>query len=324
MWSGPLGGLLKLILPMFFALSGFLVAGSMERCKTAISFAGLRIIRIYPALTVEVLISAFLIGPFVTNLNISAYFRDPMFFHYLVNVTGHISYLLPGVFTDNPLPNIVNWQLWTVKWELACYASLIFLILLGIKTRRWLGIVGLAAFALLCIFDDLNDKNYFLSAVNSHVGGKVLVLSFLCGVIFYQYKEKLPYYPAVAVVSGVTAYVLHSYVPAGDYIAIIPSTYLTTIIGVTDFRRSLVTKLADSSYGIFLYGFSIQQLVAHIIGGVHPWWLNLLVSLPISVAVGLLSWKFIEQPIMKRRNIAFVVEEKLLLISQRWRMGRDL
>jgi len=47
------------LLGMFFVLSGFLVASSLERCRTLVSFAGLRIMRIFPALVVEVMISAF-------------------------------------------------------------------------------------------------------------------------------------------------------------------------------------------------------------------------------------------------------------------------
>ena len=33
-WNTPLKPFVRLILPMFFALSGFLVAGSLERCRT--------------------------------------------------------------------------------------------------------------------------------------------------------------------------------------------------------------------------------------------------------------------------------------------------
>jgi peptidoglycan/LPS O-acetylase OafA/YrhL len=57
---------------MFFALSGFLVAGSPERSKTLLTFLGLRAIRIYPALGVEVVLSALLIGTAVTTLPLPA------------------------------------------------------------------------------------------------------------------------------------------------------------------------------------------------------------------------------------------------------------
>ena len=61
---------------MFFCLSGFLVAGSLERCRTPISFAGLRIFRIFPALVVEVLLSALILGPLLTHYSLKMYFMN--------------------------------------------------------------------------------------------------------------------------------------------------------------------------------------------------------------------------------------------------------
>jgi peptidoglycan/LPS O-acetylase OafA/YrhL len=63
--------LIRYILPGFFALSGFLVAGSLIRCKTLFRFLGLRALRIYPALIVEVILSAFILGPIVTTAPLS-------------------------------------------------------------------------------------------------------------------------------------------------------------------------------------------------------------------------------------------------------------
>lgn len=116
--------LFPLILGMFFALSGFLVAGSLDRCKSLVSFMGLRAIRIYPALVMEVALSAFIIGPWLTSVSLGDYFSSHVFFSYLLNAIGDIHFQLPGLFLDNPKRNIVNNQLWTVPWELACYVVL--------------------------------------------------------------------------------------------------------------------------------------------------------------------------------------------------------
>jgi len=131
---------------MFFALSGFLVAGSLERSKTTLTFIGLRLIRIYPALAVEVALSAFLIGMAVTAFPLVTYFQDPLFLKYLLNVIGDIHYNLPGVFENNPVPKIVNAQLWTVPVELMCYVALTVLVLLGGVQRKIL--IPLAALGL--------------------------------------------------------------------------------------------------------------------------------------------------------------------------------
>src|SRR5215216_498345 len=66
-FAGPLGPFARFVVPSFFALSGFLVAGSLVRTRTIGMFLGLRVIRIYPALIVEVLLSALVIGPLLST-----------------------------------------------------------------------------------------------------------------------------------------------------------------------------------------------------------------------------------------------------------------
>ena len=44
----------------------------------------------------------------LTTLALSDYFTDKLFFLYLLNAIGEIHYLLPGVFQDNPKPDIVS------------------------------------------------------------------------------------------------------------------------------------------------------------------------------------------------------------------------
>ena len=122
------------ILPSFFALSGFLVAGSLAR-NTLPGFLTLRALRIVPALAVEVTLSALMIGPLVTTLPLWHYFSDREFIHYFLNIGGDIHYFLPGVFNDLPLPQYVNLQLWTVPWELTCYIAIVVAATLGIIRR---------------------------------------------------------------------------------------------------------------------------------------------------------------------------------------------
>lgn len=96
----------------------------MDRTRTVAKFLGLRAIRIYPALVVDILFAALIVGPLVTKLSLAAYFTDPGFADYLWNVTGHdIVFYLPGAFAENR-QIYANRQLWTVPFELLCYISL--------------------------------------------------------------------------------------------------------------------------------------------------------------------------------------------------------
>lgn len=96
------GTIFKMILPIFFALSGFLVAGSLIRTKSLVEYASFRVLRIFPALAVEVLLSAFILGALITTLPLEEYYFSGQFIRYLGNIVGIIYVYLPSVFREYP------------------------------------------------------------------------------------------------------------------------------------------------------------------------------------------------------------------------------
>src|SRR3954471_1056593 len=71
--------LVKPVLPMFFIVSGYLVAGSAIRTRAVSTFLLFRTLRIAPALIVEVTLCALVLGPCLSEKNLSEYFSDPLF-----------------------------------------------------------------------------------------------------------------------------------------------------------------------------------------------------------------------------------------------------
>jgi peptidoglycan/LPS O-acetylase OafA/YrhL len=179
-FTSPWGVLPRIILPMFFALSGFLVAASLERNSLPI-FLAYRAIRIVPALAMEVGLSALILGPLMTTLPLSEYFSQRQVYGYFLNAIGFIRYLLPGVFENNPWPRFVNGSLWTVPFELECYIALAMLAVVGITARvRWLVAIILVASIALLLYGFTFNLTEFRS--DDQVSGRVLVLCFLSGV----------------------------------------------------------------------------------------------------------------------------------------------
>ena len=107
--------------PAFFALSGFLVMGSALRTRATQTFLMFRALRIFPALVVELCLSAFVLGLWFTSLPWAKYLADPSVLRYFGNVVGAVDFFLPGVFTHNTVPDIVNRNLWTLPAEFDCY-----------------------------------------------------------------------------------------------------------------------------------------------------------------------------------------------------------
>lgn len=141
LWSAPL----RLILPMFFALSGFLVAASLSRSASLADFLIRRAIRIVPALLAEILLSALLLGALLTSFPLHLYFTDRAFFTYFLNVLGDVHFSLPGVFLHNPRSALVNGSLWTIPYEGLCYLALMIFALAGAMRHRTLMLATAAA-----------------------------------------------------------------------------------------------------------------------------------------------------------------------------------
>ena len=90
------------LLVTFFALSGFLVTGSAIRTRTIRQFFANRALRICPALSVEVTLSAIVLGAIFTVLPLQDYFSSAGFFRYFGNIFGFVEFTLPGVFKNLP------------------------------------------------------------------------------------------------------------------------------------------------------------------------------------------------------------------------------
>ncbi|PDT27403.1 acyltransferase [Rhizobium sp. L9] len=302
LWETPLRPFIKSVLPMFFALSGFLVAGSLARSKTLISFLGNRFIRIYPALAVEVLLAAFILGAIYTEYDLSNYFTDAQFFAYLLNVTGHIHFNLPGVFLNNPDAAMVNGQLWTVPFELECYVAIAVLFLLGVVKRRAIALVATTAlivgFGLARYWK--HESNW--ASMPTTASGNLLIGAFLVGVTIYLYKDKILW--DVRIFIGSVAVILWAYwfSSFGDFVAIPAIGYVTVFLGLTSPRKLGVLQGADYSYGVFLYGYPIQQAFVALGPWAHNWWLNGIVCSLIVTCFAAFSWHFIERPALGLRK----------------------
>jgi peptidoglycan/LPS O-acetylase OafA/YrhL len=296
-WGRVLQPLSLLIVPMFFALSGFLVAGSLERSRSLVGFLGLRVFRIMPALVVEVLLSALILGPLLTTASLGSYFADPVLHSYFWNILGDIHYKLPGLFQQNPT-DLVNGQLWTVPYELVCYILLSVLTVVGIVRRR--------AFLLgfLVLYYAAQLANTLLRAQTDYqgAGGSSIVMAFITGVVFYRYRERIPWSRGLFLAMLIVSVVLPMFLPKGMRFAAIPITYVTVYLGLMNPRRNRLVLSGDYSYGLYLYGFPVQQAVYSASPAFHTWYASILISVPIAAAVAALSWWFVEQPVLRRRD----------------------
>jgi peptidoglycan/LPS O-acetylase OafA/YrhL len=313
------------IIAAFFGLSGFLITGSALRLRLR-DFLLNRALRIIPALAVEIVLSAVVLGPLFTDLPLSGYATDPQTYRYFANILGLIIYTLPGVFAHNPT-DVVNGSLWTIPHEIACYALMSACVLTGLLRRPALvlgaaGAVILLGFVIgLGVLGDpvtlparLADKVFVDKASRLYV-------AFLLGIAAYLYRYRLPYdlrliglAGAIVFAAGACDLTAVTAVPVHPFLnlMVLPSLiYLTVCLGVTDLWVPALLKRGDYSYGIYLYGWPIQQALVALVP-VRNTTQQVLMALPCIVLFAMVSWHLIERPILSlRRRFSFVAAHRL-------------
>ena len=297
-----------LIVPMFFTLSGFLVAGSLARVKNMWEFCTLRVMRLVPALFFEVVLSALVIGPILTDFSLREYFLDDKLFSYFLNILGDIHYELPGLFTTNPYPSRVNVQLWTIPSELKCYIFLVAIALFRINRNKnlFLGIT-----ILLLGGYAIHEMIYGMNLLEpAHGQVKGLVFFFICGVLVHQFRYEIFMDRKLFWSCCALSYVLLLF-HGGSYLACFPVAYATIFIGLTNFRKSLLTKTGDYSYGLYLYGFPVQQAVIHLFPDYRDWWFTFPVSMMIGGICAFFSWHLVESKVLARKRDILAVSDRM-------------
>jgi peptidoglycan/LPS O-acetylase OafA/YrhL len=289
---------------VFFAVSGFLVTGSLLSRGALGAFVRARSLRIFPALAVNALGTALVIGPLVTRLPLARYFASPGTWAYaILNSTTWpwgVVWTLPGVFGGLPAGNAVNGALWSLPWELSMYAMLVGLGLLVLGTRPRLGARGVRVVvlgvALLATLAHGLNEGADLSRAFVVVQGPRLVAIFFTGASLQLLRDRVPLSGgafAVALAALIAAlrwqgYALVAYPLLLCYVVL----WLALVPGgvVRAYNR-----LGDYSYGLYLWQFPIQQWVVLTHPGIAQPML-ILASLPVALAIAVASWHLVERP----------------------------
>ncbi len=282
---------------IFFVTSGFLVTQSWRRQPDGLRYLAKRALRIWPGFLVVVGLSVFVLGPIATTWSRRAYFADYHTWGYLLHnaVMSPITFNLPGVFRHQPL-NGINGSLWTLPYEVGAYLALL---VLGVtRMLRWWVLAALTVFALALYHLGISNKTISLwDSWNGLVVQNLVRLGvwFVLGALLCEARHlvvRRHRVAAVAVVAALVGIWIHQ-----DWIAIPALAFLVIYLGTLPFRPAdVLHRLGDPSYGMYLYGFVIQQTLMWT-GLVHrdqPW-LSFVEATVLAVIFGYASWHLVER-----------------------------
>ncbi|GAA2786132.1 acyltransferase [Kitasatospora paracochleata] len=317
----------KMAVVGFFVLSGFMITGSGAR-TTIGRFAWHRALRILPGLWGSLLVSALLIVPALY------YYLHGTIHGYLHHPGGPVSYLegtwntsisngwdISGVMAEgrNRGTNFdpgVNGALWSLKYEILCYVMVGLFAVGGVLMRaRKLVPLLCGALLVLIVNDWLDAPGWrgipgdmgsavnvpFLGAMSNHFLIH-LGFVFLIGATFNLYRERLPIHDGLAAVSAlVLALTLHF---GGVFVFGYPAfAYLLIWLALRlprPFQK--IGRKRDYSYGIYIYGFTVEQALAMLGYAKYGKPVYLLAAMAGTVVLAALSWHLVESPAMKMKN----------------------
>ena len=270
-----------LVVGMFFVFSGFLVTRSALRLRFP-DYARARVLRLYPALVMLLLLQTFALGAAMTTLPPRAYIADFETWRALLSGLLLSPPLgLPGLFPDTPVPFAVNGSLWTLRFEAAFWAMLAVLAPLGLLGRR--GTLLLFALATAGVLPAAGQGLKAMTIAS-------YLADFLAGAALYAWRDAIPHRPALATLAAFLLFV-GCWTPAAPLAICLTLPYCVMYLGLT---RPVLRLPDDISYGAYLYAFPIQQtLVALLDRSLGPWSLTVF-SLPPTIICGILSRRLIE------------------------------
>lgn len=298
----------------FFIVSGFLITQSIVQSRSYNNYLMKRVLRIFPAFFVSLCLSAFLVGPIFSKMSFHQYFNNFFTFngntplnYILKNITFNVrgySWGIYDVFSTNPYPSSINGSMWTLKHEFAAYLFLIILSYFGILKHRKLYIVYTVVLGLAVIANyKFNYKLFNISSIKFLAWGEyeyssivTLAFYFTIGSLFYIYKDKI-YYNKRFILLSILVILISNFIFINSlkYILLIFLPYLILSIAI-GFRFSEFNKYGDFSYGLYIYGFTIQQIIAYYFSNKLNVAEFFLLSFFITLALAFLSWRYIEKP----------------------------
>jgi peptidoglycan/LPS O-acetylase OafA/YrhL len=275
----------------FFIVSGYLIAKSFDLDGNLVDFFRKRVLRIYPAFLVNAMLCLFVIAPLVTRDYRPSLLWAP---HLLFLGSPNVS----GAFAGMPM-EALNGSAWTLAYEFRCY-TLVAAIGIAFGLRRVRIVILGVAITLLILRGLPTSSGAIYVALGSPPDIAHLFGMFAAGMSFYLWREKIAYdhwiAAAAAVALGVglfSPYVANlSIAIFGSYIIFWSAFKLPTMI------LSRFGNKTDLSFGIYLYAWPIQMIVAYSLHrAINPFVLSC-VALVAASGAAWISWTFVERPAM--------------------------
>jgi peptidoglycan/LPS O-acetylase OafA/YrhL len=134
----------------------------------------------------------------------------------------------------------------------------------------------------------------------------MLVLYFAAGVTVFSMRKIIPLRAVLFAICGIFS--LYALLDRNlIYLTPLPIAYCTAWIGLREIPKLPIIFSGDYSYGIYLYGFVVQQAAVHFFP--LGWLANSVISIVAVSFLAALSWHCVEKPTLRLKK--YLKSEKL-------------
>ena len=279
----------------FFIISGYLIFKSMVVSTSIFEYLVKRVLRIFPALAVVLLVTLVAVffiypnnmPPFFSNKEVYAYFLGN-----IILFKPH--FFISGIFAGLP-SSAINGSLWTIEYEFFFYLFILlfFYFRSNKKILKVLLVIVVALFLMvrLAFYDWTVQTHFFIPLEPLFDLGPYFLMGSLLSCFNF---DTMPAKNALAAVLSLVL-VASVYFKIGHTVVYFTLPFLVIYVGKQTSKLAswVHTTMGDPSYGIYLYAFPLQQLIIY---WYRPSTLVLFVASTIGAFIfGYLSWIFIEK-----------------------------
>jgi peptidoglycan/LPS O-acetylase OafA/YrhL len=308
----------SLAVSCFFVISGFLITASYISQRSLFRFSWHRILRILPGFYGCLLVTIFLFAPaqcLIENGTLAGYWPGAWQFFNANKWLEMRQYQIGGLLAHHPHPSAWDGSLWSLIYEFKCY---ILVAILG-----FFGVLALARPVVLLTFV-ITFGLYMTESMYPGGAGRIipvyadgwmlkLTAYFLAGMVAYLYREHISLSLRLAVGAAVAiVYSLARCPEMYPFLAVLAVPYLLLYLAAV-LPWSNFDKRADISYGVYLYGFSVQQLLVTF--GLHSlgYWPYAILSLITTIPFAAASYYLIERPMLRLKHFSLLSRVQRLL-----------
>lgn len=286
----------------FFIMSGYLIFISLQNSKTVLSYLWKRVLRIFPALVGLIMVTGIILTFVCGN---PKFIISKYFILYGLNVLSlyNVKFSIGSIFATNPYPYAVNGSLWSLSYEFSMY--ILMIVFFGFRKSKT-ALYILSGLFIACAILHLNTStllhNLFQNLKLDTSQLYKLMTYFIAGSLLTYVNTKR----WNTLVSRSILFVILTMSIFLNYfkevsVVILPIFIIFVANSSTPYLNTVAKKTGDLSYGIYIYGFLVQQTLVYFLD-IETWTLTFL-SLIISATLAYCSWHLIEKRMMKFKNL---------------------